>query len=130
MFIYLLTIPVAIPALVDDVYCLATRQFIVYPTAENSTTNHSSSDVTLPQETITASTPPAPALDTNLLPIQHDKNLHPRDVAKRISFQKNIAFIWNVMGDNKTWRGLSLCVVLIVVIELPLGMSYYILTQI
>lgn len=110
------------PALIDDVYCLATSQFIVYPAPNDSATTHGSDDATSPRQTIPRSTVTAPGLDASLLPVQEEKPVHARDAAQRISFQKNIVFIWKVMADRKTWPGLSLQVATIMLLELLLSM--------
>lgn len=113
---------VAVPSLIDDVYCLATCQFITYPDGENTEASESIIDSHAP----TSLENPAAARATADLDSMHahnDKHCNHHEEARRVSLQKNIAFVWKTMVKSEDWGKLVLSVFGIIILEAPISTS-------
>lgn len=121
--ILLTTNTVAVPALIDDVYCLATSQFIEYPAEDDPTTSGSTSEE---QDT------PRPELPIGTVSRSKIGGAMPtcggecntvQAEANRASLQKNIAFIWKTMVDQPGWKRYVCILMCMTVAEAPLGIT-------
>lgn len=123
---------VAIPAFTDVVYSIATSEFIAYPAKD---TREIAAVVPAQNATPEAAPPRASEEDVLLtsrmelaspLNDNHCKNC---GGARRVSLQKNVAFIWNVMADKAGWNRIVLFIVGFIFVEAPLNIGTLIWPQ-
>lgn len=106
--------------MIDDVYDLATCQFITYPAGDNTSTSENALDGSASSATETTGTTGATP-EAGQMQVHDSKRCNHNEEAQRVSLQKNIAFIWKTMvKSKKDWRILILCLLGIPLLEAPI----------
>ena len=114
------------PALIDDVYCLATSQFIAYPASEDvGSSGHLTIGHALPAAGSASVDTILSAPSTTITTITDTKPLLEGKVVQDASLQRNVVFVWNVMANQAGCRHYILWLLCFTFLEGTLGMSHH-----